>query len=233
MATSHTVSSGPTGPQIISSLPANGDQAASLSPFAFLTFDRTVSFSSALGKITVSSTKAPTPVAVQTFPCPSGDVACIAIQYPMSFSTNNQLPGGLGVTITLSKDFADTNGVKNTVDQTVAYKTFSYDPAFFDDSTVQSGETGGIDFDSTSNALFLGGTDGQNAGYVRKIPFTGMAPQPAVTVAKPVTMGGGPEIYGLDINGGVLYLAETYAGKVSTWTGNVICCGSHSPPGLA
>lgn len=204
------------GPQLVRSVPENGDAQASLDPYAFLYFDRPVSFSEATGKIRVSSDLQADPTVVQALPCPDNDPTCVAAVFPESLQDpagTGHLPGSTKVTVVIDKSFPDADGKTNDVDTTVTYTTFPLKLDFIDDSGAVTEEAGGLDYDPGSQSLFaVGLTSFQDQSFlVRKIPLPGGVPGAATTAATVDTSAtGGSPTYGLDIYGGRLFVAGTY-----------------------
>jgi hypothetical protein len=208
------------GPKLVKSVPANGDGQAGLDPFFLLYFDRPMSYSDATGKISVSSDQVPTPTYAQVGPCPDGDATCVAGVFPMAFldpsNTNGgRLPGGIKHTITIDKSYKDPNGNALDADIAVTFTTFKYQNNFYDDSATLAQEVGGIDYDPSSQALFLCGLDSSNQTlYVRRIPLSGGVAGTATTFHKPdVVNTGGPYCYGLDIYDKTLLVSHTYGDR--------------------
>jgi Bacterial Ig-like domain len=207
-----------TGPQLKSSTPANGDMQASVSQYMLLFFDRPVSSAFATGKILLQGGSITTPTALAVQGCPTNDPTCLIVAYPMSVLTNNLLPSNTDFTVTIDKSFQDADGNKNTVDTVVKFRTFTYNSGFADDSAILSGETGGVDYDPGSNALFLVGTGSNTSPLVRRISLTangGAGSQS--TVYSPMISGGGPYQYGADIYNGRLYAAQSYGGSIAIY----------------
>ncbi|MCC6553144.1 MAG: hypothetical protein IT372_09010, partial [Polyangiaceae bacterium] len=202
------------GPQLVSSIPADGDMQASLSPYVLLYFDRPVSFASATGKIVVSNDAHPDPTPVQTFPCPDNDPTCVAAVYPDTFAAppgSSTLPGSTQHTVTIDKSFPDPDGKTNDVDTTIRYTTFPYDPNFFDDSAAINSEAGGLDYDPASNAIFVCGEGPAAQGIaVRKIQLQGDTPS-GVTTAADLNV---QLCYGVDAFNGTLHVNATYGDTI-------------------
>jgi hypothetical protein len=208
------------GPQLVTSVPADGDTQASIEPYVLLYFDRPVSFASATGKIRVSSDLVPEPLAVQTFPCPDNDPTCVAGVFPDTLfgpEGNDRLAGGTNHTVTVDKSFPDPDGNTNNVDTTVSYRTFEYDLDFVDDSATLQEEVGGLDYDPITSALYACGLDSFQNDYflIRKIPLPGGLPADPTTVYSVNTaQTGGPYCYGVDVYNGRLYAAGSYQQRV-------------------
>ncbi|HLT38521.1 MAG TPA: hypothetical protein VK034_19675 [Enhygromyxa sp.] len=206
------------GPQIVSSTPNSDDQNAGLDPYFLLYFDRVVDDGDATGKVLVSQGgAAPTPVSIQ--PCPDLDPTCVAGLYPMALLQDGRLPPDTNHEIIVTAGFEDPDGVETTVDQVVPFKTFPYEPNFFDDSSALP-DVGGIAYDPGSQSLFVSGVN-SNEFYgprVRRIPIPNGSPMPAATVLEVMPGGGGPWVYGLDRYGNQLFVPMTYAGQVRTYT---------------
>ncbi|HWB81106.1 MAG TPA: hypothetical protein VG755_39355, partial [Nannocystaceae bacterium] len=222
-ATTEPDSTGNTelGPQIVMSIPADGDLAAGLDPYFFIYFDRVVGVNDAVGKITVAQDGG-TPAVVSPMQCPpDADPTCIAGLFPESFSdpATGRLPANTSHTVTVAADFPDPDGLVNTMDQTVAFTTFDFTADFFDDTANISDEIGGIAYDEGSQSLFIVGLPPSGGdAIVRRIPIPGGVPGAATTVASPSSMGGGPYAYGIDAIGGELYVAMSYSGDVRRYS---------------
>ena len=204
------------GPQLLSSVPMDGDQNASREPYVFLHFDRPVSQATAMGRVLMSRDGLPSEPVVVTA-CPKPEPSCIAVTAPISF-----LPDGehLGIDtpyqVTITAGFEDTEGNPTLSDQTVDYRTFSFQPEFFDDSALLGDETGGLAYDSESQALFLvGSSPGNfNGPRVRRIPLVNGGPGAATTWWELDNPPGGPYAYGLDLHNQQLFVSLTLAGRV-------------------
>jgi hypothetical protein len=222
-ATTEPDSTGNTevGPQIVLSIPSDGDLAAPLDPYFFIYFDRVVGANDAVGKISVAQDGG-TPAVISPMPCPpDADPTCIAGLFPESFSDpmTGRLPANTSHTITVAADFPDPDGLVNTMDQTVGFTTFDFTSDFFDDTANISDEIGGIAYDAGAQALFIVGLPPSGGdAIVRRIPIPGGVPGAASTVASPLSMGGGPYAYGIDAIGGQLYVAMSYSGDVRRYS---------------
>jgi hypothetical protein len=208
-----TTSGAELGPQIVLSLPADGDTNAPLGQFFVIFFDRVVGIDDAVGKIHVTQNGGD-PQAISPMPCPpDADPTCVGGLFPAEFlDDNGQLPGGTEHTIVVAADFPDPDGNVNTMDQVVSFTTFEYQPDFFDDSDAFSNEFGGLAFHPGTSALFLVGEQmGGNGCVVRRIDIVGDAPQPAVTVAQPA---GSYLCYGVDVFRDELWVAGSYSSNV-------------------
>jgi hypothetical protein len=209
---------GDPGPQLVSSIPADGLLDAPLDPYFLLYFDRVVDPSKATGKVFASQAGGmQVPVSVQ--PCPDFDPTCVAGIYPMSFVSGNGLPPDTEHQVVVGLGFEDPDGNPTTAEQVVTYKTFAYDANFFDDSSTFPNEVGGLSYDPGSQALFIVGVNSSEfyGPRVRKIPLPNGSPQPAFTVLEIAPGGGGPWTYGLDRYGNQLYVAMSYAGQVGVY----------------
>ncbi len=208
-----------TGPQLKTSVPANGDLQASVSQYMLLFFDRPVSSAFATGKIFFQGGSVTSPTALAVQGCPSADPTCLIVAYPMSILVNRLLPASTDFVVTIDKSFQDADGNRNMTDTVVRFRTFSYNSNFADDSAVMSGETGGMDYDPASNAIFLVGTGANTMPLVRRISLTTSGTAMAgTTVFAPMITGGGPYQYGADIYGGRLYAAQTYNGSIAIYS---------------
>lgn len=223
VTTSPDSSTGETelGPQIVNSVPANGDMVAPLSPYFLLYFDRVINPNDAVGKITVSQGGG-APEFVSPQPCPpDADPTCIAAIMPKEFSDpdTGRLPANTEHIITVAPDFPDPDGMVNTMDQVVAFTTFDFTPNFFDDSDTISDELGGLAYDEGSESLFVVGLPGSGEDpLVRRIPIPGGVPGAASTAATPIYDGGGPYAYGIDAFAGQLYVSMSYSGDVRRYS---------------
>jgi hypothetical protein len=200
------------GPQIVMSLPADGDLVAGLDGYFLLHFDRVVSTADAVGHIFVSQNGSEAQP-ISPMPCPpDADPTCIAGVFPMEFvdPASGRLPGGTPHTVTVEAAFPDPDGMVNTMDQVVAFTTFEYESNFYDDSAVLSEEFGGIAYDEGSESLFLVGSDG-DACRVRRIPIPGGVPGSASTAANPT---GAYLCYGMDAIAGQLFVSGSYTDNV-------------------
>lgn len=209
------------GPQLVRSTPGDGETEASIEPYALLYFDRPVSFASAAGKIRASNSLVPDPAPLTTMSCPDADPTCVAIIYPDTFhdpaANGNRLPGGSLHTVVVDKSFADPDGNTNDLDQSTSYTTFSYDLRFVDDSAVVQEESGGLDYDPGTQALFACGLESfQNQSFIiRRIPLPGgVAGTPETATIVDTSNTGGPYTYGLDIYNGRMYVSGTYQSRV-------------------
>jgi Big-like domain-containing protein len=208
-----------TGPQLKRSTPANGDLQASVSQYMLLWFDRPVSSAFATGKISLVGGSLTTPTALAVQGCPDADPTCLIVAYPMSVLVDRLLPGSTDFTVTIDKSFQDADGNRNMTDTVVKFKTFAYNNAFADDSAALSGETGGLDYDPGSNAIFLVGTGSNTTPLVRRVSLTTSGtPLPPTQVYAPIISGGGPYQYGADIYGGRLYAAQSYGGSIAIYS---------------
>jgi hypothetical protein len=212
VATGGTGGAAGNGPKLVRSVPADGDTQAPLLPVFSLYFDRPVAYGDATGKITLTSDVVTTPTVSPVGACTDGSTSCIQGQFPAAFlDANMRLPGGTKHTITIDKSFKDPNGDALGTDVTVSFTTFAYDPNFFDDSTVIPMESGGLDYDPASQALFLCGADAATTKLIiRRIPVPGGKPMPATTYHQPAITAGGPYCYGLDVYDGAAYVSGTY-----------------------
>ena len=205
------------GPQIVMSVPTDGDMVAPLDSYFLLHFDRIVSPNDALGHLFVAQDGGE-PQAVSPQPCPpDADPMCIAAIFPKEFvdPDSGNLPPNTEHVITLEAAFPDIDGVVNSTDQTVTFTTFDYNPDFFDDSVQIPEEFGGLVWSLDQNALFL---TGQNGGgcIVRRVPLNGQGvPQAASTAAVPT---GSQLCYGIDIVGPSLYVSGSYSQVVYRYT---------------
>ena len=209
-----------TGPKLVKSIPADGDGQAGLDSYFLLYFDRPMSYSGATGKIQLTSDQVPAPVFAQVSPCPDADATCVAGVFPKAFAdasnpNGNKLPGGVKHTITVDKSYADPNGNAFDADVVVSFTTFQYSGNVFDDSGAIAQESGGLDYDPSSQSLFVCGNDASNELVIRRIPLLGGQPGSASQYDKPSTVNtGGPYCYGLDIYEKKLYVSHTYGGRV-------------------
>lgn len=152
--------------------------------------------------------------------CPDADPTCVAIIYPATFhdpSANNRLPGGSLHTIVVDKSFADPDGNMNDLDQTTSYTTFPYDLRFLDDSSVLGEESGGIDYDPGTQALFACGLEpALNQSFtIRRIPLPGgVAGTPETAAIVDTANTGGQLCYGVDIYNGRMFVSGTYQSRV-------------------
>lgn len=177
---------GQDGPQLVSSVPADGETNAGLAPQITLQFDRIVSLDDAAGKLWVQADGG------EMFPLspmhcqPDADPTCIASVLPMELQYGDgwQLLGGLQITVVVLADFPDPDGNVNSTDQSISYRTFAYDPEFFDDTDVGSDWLGGLAYDPGTQALFTT-TEPVDPVLVRKLPIPGGVPGTAITVATP------------------------------------------------
>jgi hypothetical protein len=155
-------------------------------------------------------------------PCPDFDPACLAGIYPISLlDPDNNLPSDTPHQIIVAAGFEDTDGIATAVDQVVDYKTFVYEPTFYDDSVALPEEVGGLAYNPGSDSLFVLGQNGAEfyGPRVRKIQLAGGNPEPAYTVLEVTPTDGGPPTYGLDRYGVQLLLSMTYAGEVHSYGG--------------
>lgn len=214
---SSTTSEPQLGPQVVMSTPAADDLDAGLQPFFFVNFDRPISQADALGHVFVTQDGGK-PVLVAPQPCPpDNDPTCIAGLFPASFydGETNDLPGSTDHEIIIGADLPDLDGLTNTQDQVIPFRTFEYEANFFDDSTAISDELGGVVWDDTNGALFVAGLpdSGQDC-ILRRIGFSGGNPTSAATVATPVAAGGGPYCYGMGLYEDTILLTMTYGSDV-------------------
>lgn len=204
---------GPLGPQIVRSVPSDGDMAAPLTRYFFLYFDRVVSPNDATGHIFVSQAGGePVPVAPLQCP-PDYDPTCIAAVFPASFqdSETEQLPGNTAHRIIVEADFADPDGVTNRVDQVVEFTTLDFTSDAFDDSATINSELGGIAYDPTNENLYLFGSTSSRECVVRRIPLRDGDFGTGQTVATPITGETGQDVcYGASLYDGALYVTLTY-----------------------
>jgi hypothetical protein len=193
----------PPGPQLVRSLPADGDQHASLSPSFQLYFDRIVSPNDAVGNLWVSQDGGMAQPVSPLHCEPDSDPTCIAAELPEAFreAITGRLPGASTIEITVRADFADPEGNVGTSDQTASFRTFPYEASFYDDSETIDTLCGGIAHDPGTESLFFVGAPGGYA-FIRRVPIPGGVPGVASTVAMPT---GAYYIDGLEVLGDRLY----------------------------
>lgn len=214
------------GPIVASSLPTDGALQAGINPYAIVYFDRVVTVANAAGNFSIEGGGNDKALA-QVVNCPEPDPTCIGVLYPSGFAQgdNRKLKGASDYVLTISKDFEDTDGNANLVDQTISFRTYAFDLDFFDDSAAIDQEAAGIAFVPTVPALYvhgLGDENGQDGPVLRRVDLDGaFQPTGAETVGVPKygQMGGGPYAYGLDYLDAAtgaqgLYLAWTYPNAV-------------------
>jgi hypothetical protein len=149
----------------------------------------------------------------------------------MDLLVDGHLPQDTPHAIAVTAGFEDPDGNATTVDQVVDFKTFFFEPNFYDDTVAQPEEVGGLSYEPTSQALFVVGVH-SNEFYgprVRKIPMPGGSPQPALTVLETMPGGGGPWTYGMDRYGSQLLISMSYAGEVRAYgnlPGNALTLGT-------
>ncbi len=219
-SSSSTTSEPQLGPQVVMSTPASDDLDAGLQPFFFVHFDRPVSQADALGHIFVTQDGGK-PVLVAPQPCPpDNDPTCVAGLFPEAFwdGDTSDLPGATDHEIIIGADLPDLDGLTNTQDQIISFRTFEYEANFFDDSAAISDELGGVVWDDTNGALFVAGLpdSGQDC-ILRRIDFVGGNPSAATTVATPVPTGGGPYCYGMALYEDTILLTMTYGSDVRVY----------------
>jgi hypothetical protein len=209
-----------TGPKLVKSTPVDGDMQAGIAPYFLLYFDRPMSWANATGKISLTSDLVTTPVFAQVDKCPDLDATCVLGAFPQAFfdpqnPNGSKLRGSVKHTITVDKSFADPDGNTFDADVVVSFTTFQYTLNVFDDSAAIAQESGGLDYDPVSGALFLCGNDPANELVVRRIPVSPTQLGPASMYDKPSTVNaGGPYCYGLDIYDKRLYVSHTYGDRV-------------------
>ncbi|HWB78628.1 MAG TPA: hypothetical protein VG755_26870 [Nannocystaceae bacterium] len=201
------------GPQIVMSIPSDGDTHAPLGQFFLVYFDRVVGIDDAVGHIYVSQDGGD-PMPISPMPCPpDADPTCIAGIFPASFlDDDGNLPGGTAHTIVVGAGFPDPDGNMNTMDQSIAFTTFEYEPTFFDDSDAFSNEFGGLAYSPAAATLYLVGEQAGGGGcLVRGVRLVDGAPQPAESVAQP---SGSSLCYGADAFNDELWVAGSYSSSV-------------------
>lgn len=207
----------PLGPQLVRSVPSDGERSASLQSHFLLYFDRVVSPSDATGHIFVAQADGdPVPVAPLQCP-PDYDPTCIAAVYPASFrdAQTDRLPGNTRHRIIVDGDFPDPDGITNAEDQTVEFNTLDFTANVFDDSAVIDQELGGLALDRATESLFLFGSTAAQSCLVRRVPLRGGVLGSATTVATPITEETGQDVcYGVASYDGALYVALTYEEQV-------------------
>jgi hypothetical protein len=200
-----TAGEGQDGPQLVSSVPANGETNAPLSPQITLYFDRIVSLDDAAGKLWVQADGGEMYPISPMYCQPDADPTCIASILPVELQNGEdswQLRGDQQISIVVRADFPDPDGNVNASDQTTSFHTFAYEPEFFDDSDVGSASLGGLAYDPGTQALFTT-TEPVDPVLVRKLPIPGGVPGTAITVAMPTDNYWSE---GLEVLGGTLFV---------------------------
>lgn len=212
-----TGASSGAGPQVVSSLPAAGDDDASLEPNFRLYFDRDVSLVDAVGRVRVSMNGGPE---VDVFPVecwPDPAPNCIGGELGEEFIAEGDyvLPGDAALTIRIAADLPDSDGRTNDDDQLVEYRTFAFDRQF----VAHTGWIGGITYDAGSSSLFfVDQSDGKQPTVVQRVTLTanGTPGMPAAVASLGENTGNGCDP--THATGGVLYVACNTTGQMFVHT---------------
>lgn len=190
------------GPQLVRSVPEDGDANAPLSPSFSLYFDREVDPNDAVSHLLVSRNGGTT-MPVSPRQCwPDDDPTCIAGDFPAEFLDGpDALAGDSAITVHVGPDFPDLEGHTNTEAQTVDFHTFPYERNF----VASPGFIRGLEYDPVTSALYtLGETEPTHTGTtLERIPLAAGVPSAQLTVAIMVDQ---VDCDGLDINYGILYV---------------------------
>lgn len=190
------------GPQLVRSVPEDGDGNAPLTPSFTLYFDREVDPNDAVSHLLVSRNGgAAMPVSPRQ--CwPDDDPTCIAGDFPAEFLDGpDALAGDSTISVLVGPDFPDLDGRTNSEEQSVDFHTFAYERNF----VANGGFIRGLEYDPVTSALYaLGETEPTHTGTsIERVPLPAGVPGAQLTVAIMVDQ---VDCDGLDINYGILYV---------------------------
>lgn len=210
------------GPRLVRSMPAEGEEFASVEPRFHLYFDRPVDAVAAQGKITLEGayySDDPAPFEVQVRAC-EGDPTCLECDYP------GWGVGPIRFVVTIGKDLPDRAGTTRDEDTTFSFRTHPYTDYFtyiHHEPEIAFGR-GGIDYDPVTRSLLVCALECHSDYFnLLRLPldgaiaeiFPGTVDTEVLDLATARIPGASfMSCDGLDLAGGALYAASAWHSSI-------------------